>query len=166
MLLGRRPELAVIEGLLEDATTGKSAAVLVRGEAGVGKTSLLNEVIARAQPITVLSARGMEAESELPFSGLHELFGPSLSFLEVIPEPQAAALRGALALGPSVPGASFAIGAATLSLLAAIAEGAVQVRRESWAAQPLAVRALTWTSYSLARFLTGVFAYGRAREFT
>ncbi len=52
------------------------------------------------------------------------------------------------------------------SLLAAIAEGAVQVRRESWAAQPLAVRALTWTSYGLARFLTGVFAYGRAREFT
>ena len=52
------------------------------------------------------------------------------------------------------------------SLLAAIAKGAVQVRRESWAAQPLAVRALTWTSYGLARFLTGVFAYGRAREFT
>jgi hypothetical protein len=45
-------------------------------------------------------------------------------------------------------------------------KGAVQVRRESWAAQPLAVRALTWTSYGLARFLTGVFAYGRAREFT
>jgi len=52
------------------------------------------------------------------------------------------------------------------SLLAAIVAGAVQVRRESWAAQPLAVRALTWTSYGLARFLTGVFAYGRAREFT
>ena len=52
------------------------------------------------------------------------------------------------------------------SLLAAIAEGAVQVRRENWAAQPLAVRALTWTSYGLARFLTGVFAYGRAKEFT
>ena len=52
------------------------------------------------------------------------------------------------------------------SLLAAMTKGAVQVRRESWAAQPLAVRALTWTSYGLARFLTGVFAYGRAREFT
>lgn len=52
------------------------------------------------------------------------------------------------------------------SLLAAIAEDAIQVRRESWAAQPLAVRALTWMSYGLARFLTGVFAYGRAREFT
>jgi cardiolipin synthase len=52
------------------------------------------------------------------------------------------------------------------SLLAAMTKGAVEVRRESWAAQPLAVRALTWTSYGLARFLTGVFAYGRAREFT
>jgi hypothetical protein len=45
-------------------------------------------------------------------------------------------------------------------------KGAVEVRRESWAAQPLALRALTWTSYGLARFLTGVFAYGRAGEFT
>jgi cardiolipin synthase len=52
------------------------------------------------------------------------------------------------------------------SLLAAVTEGAAQVRRESWAAQPLAVRALTWTSFGLARFLTGVFAYGRAKEFT
>jgi len=52
------------------------------------------------------------------------------------------------------------------SLLAAVIKGAVQVRRESWAAQPLAVRALTWASYGLARFLTGVFAYGRAGEFT
>jgi len=52
------------------------------------------------------------------------------------------------------------------SLLAAMAEGAVEVRRESWAAQPLAVRALTWTSYGLARFLTGVFAYNRAQKFT
>ena len=51
-------------------------------------------------------------------------------------------------------------------LLAAIAEEAIEVRRESWAAQPLAVRALTWMSYGLVRFLTGAFAYGRAREFT
>ena len=52
------------------------------------------------------------------------------------------------------------------SLLAAIADDAVQVRRESWAAEPLAVRALMWLSYGLARTLTGVFAYGRAKEFT
>lgn len=52
------------------------------------------------------------------------------------------------------------------SLLAAISEGAAQVRRESWAAQPFTVRLLTWISYGLARFLTGVFAYGRAKEFT
>ena len=52
------------------------------------------------------------------------------------------------------------------SLLAAISEGAVQVRHESWAAEPLTVRVLMWMSYGLARFLTGVFAYGRAKEFT
>lgn len=52
------------------------------------------------------------------------------------------------------------------NLLAAIAEDSVQCRRERWAAEPLAVRALMWTSYHLARALTGLFAYGRAEEFT
>ena len=61
--------------------------------------------------------------------------------------------------------AGFA-GGLRASLLAAMADGAMQVRSESWAAEPLAVRTLTWLSYGLARFLTGVFAYGRAKEFT
>ncbi len=61
--------------------------------------------------------------------------------------------------------AAFA-GGLRASLLAAIADEAVQVRRESWAAESLTVRALMWTSYGLARVLTGVFAYGRAKEFT
>lgn len=52
------------------------------------------------------------------------------------------------------------------SLLAAIAEGAAQVKRERWKDQPWVTRAMTWASYGLARFLTGVFAYGRAEEFT
>jgi cardiolipin synthase len=52
------------------------------------------------------------------------------------------------------------------SLLAAMSNDAVQIRRERWAAEPLTVRALMWTSYHLARVLTGVFAYGRAKEFT
>jgi cardiolipin synthase len=51
------------------------------------------------------------------------------------------------------------------SLLAAIAKGAVQVRRENWSAQPLGVRVVTWLSYGVARLLTGLFAYGRGREF-
>lgn len=51
-------------------------------------------------------------------------------------------------------------------LLSAIADGAIQIHREKWAAQPLPVRVLTWASYGLARLLTGVFAYGRAKEFT
>lgn len=52
------------------------------------------------------------------------------------------------------------------SLLAAIAEGAAQVQRESWSAQPLGLRVATWISFGVARLLTGLFAYGRAREFT
>jgi cardiolipin synthase len=61
--------------------------------------------------------------------------------------------------------AAFA-GELRANLLAAIAGEAVQVRRESWAAEPLTVRVLMWMSYGLARVLTGVFAYGRAKEFT
>ncbi|HEY7744515.1 MAG TPA: hypothetical protein VIA19_15855, partial [Burkholderiales bacterium] len=52
------------------------------------------------------------------------------------------------------------------SLLSAMKEGAAQVRRESWSDQPWPVRVVTWASYGLARLLTGLFAYGRAREFT
>jgi cardiolipin synthase len=52
------------------------------------------------------------------------------------------------------------------SLLAAMSNDAVQIQSESWAGEPLTVRALMWMSYGLARFLTGVFAYGRAKEFT
>jgi hypothetical protein len=51
-------------------------------------------------------------------------------------------------------------------LLTAMTEGAAQVRRESWSGQPWPVRVVTWGCYGLARLLTGLFAYGRAREFT
>ena len=70
----------------------------------------------------VLRARGIESEAQIPFAGLAELLRPTLSALELIPAPQAAALAGALALGPAHPQDRFAIGAATLSLLSASAE--------------------------------------------
>jgi DNA-binding CsgD family transcriptional regulator len=122
MLLGRRDEQARVDALLADAWTAISGALVVRGEPGIGKSALLRYAAGRADGMTVLSATGIESESELPFLGLSELLHPVLGLLDEIPPPQAGALAGALAVGP--PGAQdrFTICVATLSLLAAAAE--------------------------------------------
>ena len=122
MLLGRDVECARIDDLLEKARTGTSSALVVRGEAGIGKSALLAYAIERAGEMTVLRTRGVESESELPFSALSDLLRPVLGQLGAIPPPQRAALEGALAIGPPVPGDRFTVCAATLSLLAAAAE--------------------------------------------
>lgn len=122
MLLGRGGECGRIDALLDDARRGRSGALIMRGEPGIGKSALLRYASERADGMTVLTARGVESESELPFSGLAELLRPVLASLDEIPPPQAAALRGALALGPPAGGDRFTIYAATLSVLAAAAE--------------------------------------------
>lgn len=122
MLVGRGSEQARIEALLANARIGVSAALLIRGEPGIGKSALLRYAIERADEMTVLSATGIESESELAFSGLSELLRPLVGLLNEIPQPQGAALAGALAIGP--PGAQdeFTVRVATLSLLADSAE--------------------------------------------
>lgn len=123
-LLGREVERTQIEELLSEAREGKSGVLVLRGEAGIGKSVLLEYAHERAKGMTILSARGMESESELAFWGLADLLRPVLDRLERIPARQAEALRGALALGPPGPGHRYAVAAATLSLLAAAAEEA------------------------------------------
>ena len=122
MLVGRGGEQARVDALLAHAWTSISGALVIRGEPGIGKSALLQYAKDRADGMTVLSATGIESESELPFSGLSELLHPVLGLLDEIPPPQAGALAGALAVGP--PGAQdrFTISVATLSLLAAAAE--------------------------------------------
>jgi DNA-binding CsgD family transcriptional regulator len=122
MLLGRQRERRRLEALLEQARAGESGAVLLIGESGIGKSALLADALARAEGMTRLWARGVESEIELAFSGLAHLLRPVLGHLEAIPGPQAAAIAGALALGPPAPGDPFTVYAATLSLLAAAAE--------------------------------------------
>jgi DNA-binding CsgD family transcriptional regulator len=122
MLLGRVEERARIDHLLADASVGTSGVLVVRGDPGIGKSALMGYAAERADGMTVLTARGVESEAEVPFSGLLELLRPLVGLLERIPPPQAKALRGALALGPGVESDRFIIGAATLSLLAAQAE--------------------------------------------
>src|SRR5664280_1617251 len=119
MLLGRDRELAQLGHMLDEARRGPSSTVIVHGEPGIGKTALVDAVARMASGFTVLNARPLEAESELPFAGLADLLRPLLGLLDRIPPPQAAVLSGALAIGPATPGDRFAAAAATISLLAA-----------------------------------------------
>src|SRR5262245_38031516 len=108
-----------IDCMLDDARSGRSGALVVRGEAGVGKTALLEYAVSRAGEARVLHALGVETEAEFAFSGLHELVYPLLHLLGELPPVQAAALRGALALAEAQGVGRLYVGAATLSLLAA-----------------------------------------------
>ncbi|HEX8086332.1 MAG TPA: AAA family ATPase [Solirubrobacteraceae bacterium] len=122
MLIGRTRERSELEAVLESAREGRSTVVVVHGEAGIGKTTLLDETAAAAPDFRVLRARGYESESDIPFAGLLDLLSPLLDLLDRIPPAQAAALRGSLALGDPVPHDRFAVPAAVLSMLAAAAE--------------------------------------------
>lgn len=124
MPVGRTAECDRIELLLDAARHGRSGAVILRGEAGIGKSVLLRYAADRAADMKVLEARGVESESELPFAGLSELLRPALDDLDALSEAQSAALRGALALGPSEASDRFAVYTAVVSLLAAAAEPA------------------------------------------
>jgi hypothetical protein len=122
MLLGREQERLALDRLLAEARAGRSGVLALVGEAGIGKTSLLDYAAERAEGMRVLRARGVESEAEIPFAGLAELLRPALTALDAIPAPQASALAGALALAPPSAQDRFAIGAATLSLLSASAD--------------------------------------------
>jgi DNA-binding CsgD family transcriptional regulator len=122
VLVGREQEQRAIEETLARARTGVSAALVLVGEAGIGKTVLLDHAAERAEGMQVLRARGVESEAQIPFASLLELLRPALPLLERLPEPQALALEGALALRRGPAQERFAVGAATLGLLAAYAE--------------------------------------------
>ena len=85
VLVGRGHERGVVGELLERARRGHSAALVVRGEAGIGKTALLEHAVERAEGMTVIRALGVESEAELQFSGLLELLRPLLDLLDQIP---------------------------------------------------------------------------------
>src|SRR5919199_512381 len=122
MLLGRAAERARIDRLLTEARSGTGGVLVIRGEPGIGKSSLLADAAAHAEGMTVLTARGLESEVELPFAGLLALLRPILPVLDRTPVPQAAALRSALGLGPSGAEDRVLVAAATLSALVAQAE--------------------------------------------
>jgi predicted ATPase len=150
-LPGREAECAAIGRLLDDARAGVGGALVVRGEAGIGKSALLDYARQRAAPMAVLSAVGVEAESDLAFAGLHELLRPVLGHLGELPDTQSQALAGALGLAPSTHADRLLISAAVLGLLAAAAEdGPVLcvVDDAQWVDRPSA-DALTFTARRL-----------------
>ena len=122
MLLGRDQERRALDGVMASARLGRSAVLVLIGEPGIGKTSLLEYAAEHAAGLRLLRARGVESESNVPFAGLFALLRPALGLLSSIPPSRAATLESALALRPGIAGERFAVGAATLSLLAAYAE--------------------------------------------
>jgi predicted ATPase len=124
MLVGRDPERLAVSRVLADARVGRSGVLGLVGEAGIGKTALLEVARELAGGMQILCARGIQSEADVPFAGLLELLRPALGALHRVPVPQAAALETALALRPGGAQDRFAVGAATLSLLAAHAEQA------------------------------------------
>lgn len=121
MLLGRELERARIDDLLTAARGGAGASLVLKGEAGIGKTALLAYAVESAGDLRVLTTRGLEGEAAIAFRGLHDLLLPLADRLDDIPGQQANALRGALALGAE-EASPHAVAAGTLSLLGVAAE--------------------------------------------
>lgn len=120
-LYGREPEQAAIGELLADARAGRSRVLVVRGEAGIGKTALLDYACGRAGAMRVLRCGGVESEIELAFAGLHQLVWPLADRIGKLTAAQASALRGAVGMNGTA-GDRFLVAAALLTLLADTAE--------------------------------------------
>ena len=122
MLFGRDAERALIGALLDAARDSRSGALVLRGEAGVGKTALLEDARDRAADMHVLATRGVESESELPFAGLQQLLRPALRLVDGCPAPQAAALRRRSGSPTAAGQERFLVYSACLTLLSELAE--------------------------------------------
>lgn len=121
VLYGRTRECAAIDRVIDDAREGRGGGLVVHGDAGVGKTALLQHALAQAPDVQVLRAVGVETESQLAFAALHQLLRPVLHHIARLPAPQAAALGAALGLTAGVHD-RFLVSVATMTLLADVAE--------------------------------------------
>jgi DNA-binding CsgD family transcriptional regulator len=120
-LWGRRKQCGVLDGLLADVRAGRSRALVVRGEPGIGKTALLGYAADTAQDFQVARAEGAESEMELPFAALHQLCGRMLGRLDRLPGPQREALGVAFGLRLGSAPDRFLVGLAVLGLLSGVA---------------------------------------------
>ena len=121
-LYGRQAECAALDGLLHRVRGGRSAVLVLRGEAGIGKTALLRYVTDQAAGFSVTRCTGVESEMELAFAGLHDLCTPMLSGRDALIAPQREALNVALGLASGERPETFLVALAALNLLAQAAE--------------------------------------------
>jgi DNA-binding CsgD family transcriptional regulator len=121
-LFGRSAEQERLRAMLEGARNRHSASLVLVGEPGAGKSALIDDVRKAASDMTVLEARGVESEAELPFASLHQLLLPTFDLLERLPAPQASALRAAFGLGDGDAPDLYRVPLAVLTLLAETAE--------------------------------------------
>src|SRR3954451_7185846 len=121
-LHGRRQERVMLDELIAAARSGRSETLVLRGEAGIGKTALLEYAVESAPDFRVLRVAGVESEMELPFAALHQLCAPLHDWFDRLPGPQRHALETTFGLSAgTVPDRLF-VGLATLSLLSEAAE--------------------------------------------
>jgi DNA-binding CsgD family transcriptional regulator/tetratricopeptide (TPR) repeat protein len=121
-LYGRASECALLDDVLAVVCAGESRALLLHGEAGIGKTALLTYVVESAADMRVLRATGVESEMELAFASLHQLCAPLLDSVERLPPPQRDALEVAFGRTEGPPPDRFRVGLAVLTLLSTAAE--------------------------------------------
>jgi DNA-binding CsgD family transcriptional regulator len=121
-LIDRHAERGVLDGLLDAIRAGESRPLVVSGEAGVGKTALLEYLSEQASDCHLARATGVQSEMELPFAGLHQLCAPMLANLSRLPPPQREALRIAFGMSAGPAPDRFLVGLAVLNLLSDAAE--------------------------------------------
>jgi len=122
-LVGRADECTQIDELLDSIRSGSSGTLVVRGEAGVGKTALLDYAVNRADGFRIVRLTGVESERDLGFAALHRLLFPMLDQIGQLPSVQREALNSALALTAGPPANPYLVGLAVISMTA-IAVGA------------------------------------------
>src|SRR5436190_18492389 len=121
-LRGRASECALLDDLVSAIRRGESRSLVLRGEAGIGKTALLEHLIASAPDATVVRAVGVQSDMELAFASLHQLCGPLLDRLERLPAPQRQAMEIVFGLATGEVPDRFRVGLAALSLFSDVAE--------------------------------------------
>ena len=121
-LRGRPSECTLLEDLIYAIRRGESRSLVLRGEAGIGKTALLEYLVEAASGLTVVRAVGVESEMELPFASLHQLCAPLLDRIERLPAPQRQALEVVLGLRADAAPDRFLVGLGVLTLFSDVAE--------------------------------------------
>src|SRR6476659_983963 len=120
--LGRRSECATLEQLVASVRAGHSRALVLRGDAGMGKSALLEYLAQHSSGCGIARAAGVESEMELAYAGLQQLCAPFLDRVERLPGPQRDALGTAFGLRDGDAPGRFLVGLAVLSLLSDVAE--------------------------------------------